>query len=63
MWFQTQWLLHHRKLCQTCIPSSSKRNVSLELSPQEVRGSGKVSVTDLVVATLSEGSSTEQDAD
>jgi len=34
-----------------------------ELSPQEARGSGKVSVTDLVVATPSEGSSTEQDAD
>ena len=34
-----------------------------ELSPQEVRGSGKVSVTDLVATTKSGGSSTEEDAD
>jgi ABC-type transporter MlaC component len=34
-----------------------------ELSPQEVRGNGKVSVTDLVVATEPKGSATEEDAD
>ncbi len=34
-----------------------------ELSPQEECGSGKVSVTDLVAAATSDGSSTEEDAD
>ncbi|WP_394223556.1 hypothetical protein [Alteromonas gracilis] len=34
-----------------------------ELSPQEKRSGGKVSVTDLVVAVKPEGGSTEEDAD
>jgi len=34
-----------------------------ELSPQELQGSGKVSVTDLVVATPTNGEANEDDAD